>query len=58
MKTVNVKSLGDCPYLISLEPEDVIGHGSYAQVCRSYNKHVPGEKLAAKIFDLSDARKF
>lgn len=58
MKTVNVKSLGDCPYLISLEPEDVIGHGSYAQVRRSYNKQAPEEKLAAKIFDLSDARKF
>lgn len=39
MKTVNVKSLGNCPYLVSLEPEDIIGHGSYAQVLRAYNKN-------------------
>lgn len=41
MKTVNVKSLGECPYLISLESEDAIGHGSYANVCRAYNKKNP-----------------
>jgi hypothetical protein len=58
MKTVNVKSLGECPYLISLEPDDLIGHGGYAEVYRGYNKKDQGEKLAIKIFDICDGKKF
>lgn len=57
MKTVNVKSLGDCPYLISLEAEDFIGRGSYAEVRRAFNKKNPDEKLVAKIFDLHEHKK-
>jgi hypothetical protein len=42
MKTVNVKSLGECPYLISLDPNDLIGNGGYGKVYRGYNKNNQG----------------
>ena len=38
MKTVNVKSLGEWPYLISLEAHDLVGRGSYAEVRIAYNR--------------------
>ena len=57
MKSVNVKSLGDCPYLISLEPKDAIGRGNYGEIRIAYNKNCPAEKLVAKIFKLSDPHK-
>ena len=58
MKTVSVKSLGECPYLISLEPEDLIGQGSYAEVRKAFNRDDHTERLAVKIFELSDLNKF
>ena len=58
MRTVNVKSLGQCPYLISVEPTDLIGRGSYAEVRVAYDKNEKGKMLAAKIFDLEDGRKY
>lgn len=57
MKTVNVKSLGDCPYLISLEADDFIGRGSYAEIRRAFNKKNTNERLVAKIFDLHEHNK-
>ena len=58
MKIVNVKSLGQSPYLVSLEPKDLIGKGSYAEVRIAFDKNDPTKSLAAKIFDLEDGRKY
>jgi serine/threonine protein kinase len=52
MKTVNVKSLGSCPYLLSLSPSDLIGQGASAEVHRAYNRNDPAQKLAIKIFEI------
>lgn len=56
--TVNVKSLGECPYLISLEPHHLIGRGTFAQVRIAFDRTQPQVKLAAKIFELDDSSKF
>lgn len=58
LKVVEVKSLGNSPYLISLKGCDIIGHGNYAEVLKAFNRNDSSEKLAAKIFKLSEAKKF
>ena len=37
MQKTKVKTLLGSPYVISQEPDDVIGGGSYAQVVKAYN---------------------
>jgi hypothetical protein len=55
-KVVKVKTLSGTPYMISEEPDDLIGKGSYAKVVRAYNRNEPGKKCVAKIFQLNNLK--
>lgn len=55
-RTVRVKALSDTPYLISEEPEDVIGKGSYGRVVRAYNRNDPRIRFAVKVFGLNSLK--
>ena len=57
MQKIRVKSLLGSPYLVSEEPNDVIGGGAYAKVVRAYNSAEPTEKLVAKIISCKDAER-
>lgn len=55
-RTVRVKVLSDTPFLLSEEPEDVIGRGSYGKVVRAYSKTDSRKRYAVKVFELSSLK--
>lgn len=55
-KVVKVKALAKTPYVISEEPQDVLGKGSYGKVIRAYNKNNTECHLVAKIFQLNSLK--
>lgn len=53
-RKIKVKALKGSPYVVSLEPGDIIGEGTYGKVVRVFDLNNKEEELVAKIIPLDD----
>lgn len=52
-----IKRLQGSSYVISLEPEDILGQGSFGKVVRAYDLDNREEQLVAKIMEIGTQSK-
>lgn len=52
-----IKRLQGSSYVISLEPSDVLGEGSFGKVVRAFDMDHKGEQLVAKIIEINSQSK-
>jgi serine/threonine-protein kinase ULK/ATG1 len=55
MQKRRIKRLHGSPYVISLEPTDLLGQGSFGRVVRAFNLEDSSEDLVAKIMEITNS---